>query len=234
MALAETTWRLRSFAPPRRIPVRALLGLTLAAAAVAMVFNVNRSTQPRTVEVLRATHDVPVGAILRAGDVTPVSEALPDDVVQVLAPADQRDAFVGRRVGQQLNAGELVSRRQLQNPAHQVLPGQLVYTVPVSPEAAAGGQAIDAGDDVEVLVTVNKGQPDQARTQVVLPRARVYQVGRSDASYSPLGNNEQVASDSKLTSLTLLLATEADYQAIARARWIGDVDVAVLGTGESD
>jgi Flp pilus assembly protein CpaB len=199
-----------------------------------MVFNANRSTQPRTVEVLRATHDVPVGAILRAGDVTPVSEALPDDVVQVLAPADQRDAFVGRRVGQQLNAGELVSRRQLQNPAHQVSPGQLVYTLPVSPEAAAGGQAIDAGDDVEVLVTVNKGQPDQARTQVVLPRASVYQVGRSGASYSPLGSTDQVASDSKLTSLTLLLATDADYQAIARARWIGDVDVAVLGTGESD
>ena len=234
MALAETTWRLRSLAPPRRIPVRALLGLTLAAAAVAMVFNVNRSTQPRTVEVLRATHDVPVGAILQAGDITPVSEALPDDVVQVLAPAEQRDAFVGRRVGQQLNAGELVSRRQLQNPAHQVPPGQLVYTVPVSPEAAAGGQAIDAGDDVEVLVTVNKGQPDQARTQVVLPRARVYQVGRSGASYSPLGSTDQVASDSKLTSLTLLLATDADYQAIARARWIGDVDVAVLGTGEAD
>jgi Flp pilus assembly protein CpaB len=232
VALAETNWRLRTLAPPRRVPVRALLGLTLAAAAVAMVFNVNRSTQPRTVEVLRATHDVSVGAILRAGDVTPVSEALPDDVVQVLAPADQRDAFVGRRVGQQLNAGELVSRRQLQNPAHQVPPGQLVYTIPVSPEAAAGGQAIDAGDDVEVLVTVNKGQPDQARTQVVLPRARVYQVGRSGASYSPLGSTDQVASDSKLTALTLLLATDADYQAIARARWIGDVDVAVLGTGE--
>jgi Flp pilus assembly protein CpaB len=234
VALAETTWRLRTLAPPRRVPVRALLGLTLAAAAVAVVFNVNRSTQPRTVEVLRATHDVPVGAILQAGDVTPVSEALPDDVVQVLAPADQRGAFVGKRVGQQLNAGELVSRRQLQNAAHQVPPGQLVYTIPVSPEAAAGGQAIDAGDDVEVLVTTGKGQPDQARTQVVLPRARVYQVGRSDVSYSPLGNTDQVASDSKLTSLTLLLATEADYQAIARARWIGDVDVAVLGTGESD
>ena len=184
--------------------------------------------------MLRATHDVPIGAILQAGDVTPVSEALPDDVVQVLAPAEQRDAFVGRRVGQQLNAGELVSRRQLQNPAHQVPPGQLVYTVPVSPEAAAGGQAIDAGDDVEVLVTTGKGQPDQARTQVVLPRARVYQVGRSGASYSPLGNTDQAASDSQLTSLTLLLATEAAYQAIARARWIGDVDVAVLGTGESD
>ena len=232
MALAETTWRLRTLAPPRRVPVRTVLGLTLAAAAVAMVFNVNRSTQPRTVEVLRATRDVPVGAILRAGDVTPVSEALPDDVVQVLAPGSERDAFVGKRVGQQLNAGELVSRRQLQAPARQVAPGQRVYTIPVSPEAAAGGQAVDAGDDVEVLVTVNKGQPDQARTQVVLPRARVYQVGRSGASYSPLGGADQATSDSKLTSLTLLLTSEADYQAIARARWIGDVDVAVLGTGE--
>jgi Flp pilus assembly protein CpaB len=208
--------------------------LTLAAAAVALVFNVNRSTQPRTVEVLRATRDVPVGAVLQAADVSPVSEALPDDVVRALASADNRDALVGQRVGQQLNAGELVSRRQLQNPARQVAAGQRLYTIPVSPEAAAGGQAVNAGDDVEVLVTTGKGEPDQARTQVVLPRARVYQVGRSGTPYSPLGGADQAASDSKLASLTLLLATDADYQAVARARWIGDVDVAVLGTGESN
>lgn len=233
MAVALTTWLPRTLAPPRRIPVRAILGLVLAAAAIAMVYNVNRSTQPRTVEVLRATHDVPVGAVLRAGDLAAVSEALPDDVAQVLASASERDSFVGRRVSQPLNAGELVSRRQLQPPSRQIPAGHRVYTVPVSPEAAAGGQAVDVGDDVEIVVTINKGQPDQARTQVVLPRAKVYQVGRQGASYTPLGGDQSVA-DTKLTSLTLLLSSDADYQAIARARWIGDLDVAVLGAGESN
>ena len=235
MALAEATWRLRSFAPPRRVPVRALLGLALAATAVAMVYSLNRGTQPRTVEVLRATHNVPVGTILQASDLAPVSEALPDDVAQVLVPAGERDSFVGQRVGQPLNAGELVSRRQLQSSARHIAPDQRVYTIPVSPEAAAGGQAVDVGDDVEVLVTVNKGQPDQARTRVVMPRARVYQVGRSGTSYSPLGSADQIAGDSKLTSLTLLLTSDTDYQAVAEARWTGDLDVAVLGTaGESN
>jgi hypothetical protein len=93
---------------------------------------------------------------------------------------------------------------------------------------------VDVGDDVEVLVTVNKDQPDQARTRVVLPRARVYQVGRSGASYSPLGSTDQVAGDSKLTSLTLLLTSDSEFQAVAEARWTGDLDVAVLGTGESN
>jgi Flp pilus assembly protein CpaB len=214
--------------------VRAIVGLALAAAAVAMVYSVNRGAQPRTVEVLRATRDVPVGAVLRAGDLAAVSEALPDSVAQVLVSAGQRDAFVGQRVGQPLNAGELVSRRQLQPPSRQIPPGHRVYTVPVSPEAAAGGQAVDVGDDVEVIVTINKGQPDQARTQVVLPRATVYQVGRQEASYAPLGGGDQIIGNTKLTSLTLLLASDADYQAVARARWIGDLDIAVLGTGESN
>ena len=91
-----------------------------------------------------------------------------------------------------------------------------------------------AGDEVEVVVTVNKGQPDLARTQVVIPRVTVYQVGRQGASYTPLGAADQSVGDAKLSSLTLLLASDADYQALARARWIGDVDVAVLGGSESN
>ena len=234
MALAESTWRLRTFAPSRRVPVRAIVGLSLAAAAVAMVYSVNRGAQPSTVEVLRATRDVPVGEVLRAGDLAPVSEALPADVAQVLVPANERDRVVGQRVGQPLNAGELVSVRQVQRPGRQIPPGQWLYTIPVSPEAAAGGRAVDAGDEVEVVVTVNKGQPDLARTQVVIPRAMVYQAGRQGSSYTPLGGGDQSVGDAKLSSLTLLLASDVDYQALARARWIGDVDVAVLGASESN
>jgi Flp pilus assembly protein CpaB len=199
-----------------------------------MVYGVNHGTQPRTVDVLRATRDVPVGAILQASDLTPVSEALPDDVALTLASASDRDSVIGRRVGQPLNAGELVSRRQLQAPAREIPAGQLVYTIPVSPEAAAGGQAVEVGDEVEVLVTVNKGQVDQARTRVVLAHAKVYRVGRQASAYAPLGSTEQVGADNKLNSLTLLLTSDADYQAVAEARWTGDLDVAVLGRGESN
>ncbi len=234
MALAESTWRLRTFAPPRRIPVRAILGLALAAAAVAMVYSINRGAQPITVEVLRASRDVAVGEVLRPADLAPVSEALPADVAQVLVPASERQSLIGQRVGQPLNAGELVSRRQLQRPAHQIPPGELLYTIPVSAEAAAAGRAVDAGDQVEVVVTVNKGQPDQARTDVVLPRATVYAVDRQDSSYTPLGGSDQSAGASRLSSLTLLVASGADYQALARARWVGDLDVAVLGASESN
>ena len=233
MVLAETTWRLRTLAPPRQVPVRAILGLALAAAAVAMVYSVNRGMQPRTVDVLRATHDVPVGAILQSSDVTPVSEALPDDVAQVLASGSERDRFVGHRVGQPLNAGELVSRRQLMA-ARQIAPASGSTPIPVSPEAAAGGQAVDVGDDVEVLVTVNKGQPDQAPHAHRSAACAGVSGWATGAAYTPLASSDPVVADSKLTSLTLLLATDADYQAVAAARWIGDLDVAVLGPGESD
>lgn len=233
MALAQSAWRLQTFAPPRRVPLRTILGLALSAAAVAVVYSVNRGAQPSTVDVLRATRDVPVGAVLRPGDLSPTSEALPADVAQALVPASERDNLVGQRVGQPLNAGELVSLRQVQRPGRQIPPGQLLYTIPVSPEAAAGGQAVDAGDQVEVVVTVNKGQPDQARTQIVLPRATVYRVARQGVSYTPLGSGDQGTGDAKVSSLTLLLTSSDDYQALARARWIGDLDVAVLGAGES-
>ena len=43
------------------------------------------------------------------------------------------------------------------SPSREIPPGQRLYTIPVSPEAAAGGQAVDAGDKVEVVVTINKG-----------------------------------------------------------------------------
>ena len=234
MALASTRRLPRTLAPPRRLPVRAILGLALAITAVAMVYTLNRSTQPQTTGVLRATRDVPLGAIVRAGDLEAVSEALPDDVARTLVSARERDSLVGRRVSQPLNAGELVSRRQVQAPARQIPAGQRVYTIPVSPEAAAGGQAVDVGDQVEVVVTLDKSQPDQARTLVVLPRATVYQVGRADASTSPLGSGQAGSADSRLTSLTLLLDSDSDYQAIARARWIGELDVAVLGRGEAN
>jgi Flp pilus assembly protein CpaB len=233
VAVPETAWRLKTLAAPRRIPTRALLGLALALASVAIIYSLNRNAQPRTVDVLRATRDVPVGTVLRPSDLAPVSEALPDDVAQVLVPASDREGFLNRRVGQPLNAGELVSRRQLQPPSRQIPPGQRVYTIPVSPEAAAGGQAVDVGDDVEVVVTINKGVPDQARTQVVLPRATVYHVGRQQAAYTPLGSTDQGGTEGKLASLTLLMTSAADYQALARARWVGDLDVAVLGPSES-
>jgi hypothetical protein len=51
-------------------------------------------------------------------------------------------------------------------------------------------------------------------------------------SYTPLGGGDQSVGDAKLSSLTLLLASDADYQTLARAHWIGDVDVAVLGASE--
>jgi Flp pilus assembly protein CpaB len=184
--------------------------------------------------VLRATRDVPVGEVLRAGDLAPVSEALPADVAQALLPASKRDAVAGQRVGQPPNAGELVSLRQIERPGRQIPPGQRLFTIPVSPETAAGGRAVEAGDDVEVVVTVNKGQPDQARTQVALPRATVYEVGRPGNCYTPLGGGDQSAGDAKLSSLTLLLASDVDYQALARAHWIGDLDVALLAPSDSN
>src|SRR5919199_4967780 len=113
MALSGASPLPRTLAAPRRLPVRATLGLALAVAAMSIVFSVNRSSQPQTVAVLCAAHDVPVGAVLRTDDLEVVRKALPDDVAATLVPASERDAVVGTRVGQPLNAGELVSRRQI-------------------------------------------------------------------------------------------------------------------------
>jgi Flp pilus assembly protein CpaB len=164
---------------------------------------------------------------VRAEDVIPVSEPVSDAVASTLVPATERDALIGRPIGQPLNQGELVTRGRVIAPIRRIPLGQRVLTIPVAPETAAGGQ-IQVGDEVQILVTINKARPEQAQTFTVLDRAMVYAVGLREVSSPAFAVADQGAGGGGKLAWLALLADASQAQGLAKARWTGDLDVVLL------
>ncbi|HEX9369861.1 MAG TPA: hypothetical protein VF897_02610, partial [Roseiflexaceae bacterium] len=76
--------------------------------------------------------------------------------------------------------------------------------------------------------------PEAAETHVVLPAVGVFSVGRSDSSGAfGVGSSSDRSGLSTSKSTTLVLRTDdAGYQALARARQIGDLDLSLVGAQE--
>jgi Flp pilus assembly protein CpaB len=223
-AVASTVPRTLAVRQPN---IRVVVGIALSLAGVALVLWLYRSSQPHTVAVLKVVHDIPAGSVVHAEDVVPVNEPVSDAVAATLVPATERDALIGRPIGQPLNQGELVTRGRVIAPIQRIPLGQRVLTVPVAPETAAGGQ-IQVGDEVQILVTINKARPEQAQTFTVLERATVYAVGLRDVSSAAFAVADQgVGGGGKLAWLAVL-ADASQAQALAKARWTGDLDVVLL------
>jgi Flp pilus assembly protein CpaB len=216
----------------RQPNIRVIVGVALALAGVALVLWLYRSSQPHTVAVLRAVRDIPAGGVLHSEDVVPVSEPVSDAVAATLVPATARDALIGHPIGQALNEGELVTRGRVIAPVRRIPPGQRVLTIPVAPETAAGGQ-IQVGDEVQILVTINKARPEQAQTLTVLDRATVYAIGLRESSSPAFAVADQGAAGGGKLAWLAVLADAAQAQALAKARWTGDLDVALLSPVET-
>jgi Flp pilus assembly protein CpaB len=211
----------------RQPNIRVVVGVALSLAGVALVLWLYRSSQPHTLAVLRAVHDLPAGSLVRAEDVIPVSEPVSDAVAATLVPATERDALIGRPIGQPLNQGELVTRGRVIAPIRRIPLGQRVLTIPVAPETAAGGQ-IQVGDEVQILVTINKARPEQAQTFTVVDRATVYAVGLREVSSPAFAVADQGAGGGGKLAWLALLADASQAQGLAKARWTGDLDVVLL------
>jgi Flp pilus assembly protein CpaB len=223
----------RTLAAPRLNPRLATGVLVLAGAILGLVV-LYRSAQPRTVEVLRAAHDVPPGEVLQAADLQVVAEALPDDVAAGLVAAGERPALLGRRLAQPLNAGDLVTRRQAEPVTRQLGPGERLYALQIPTETALGLH-LQPSDRVEIVVTTNKTRPEAAETHVVLPAVTVFSVGGATSSGAfGVGASSDRNGLGASKSTTLVLRTDdAGYQALARARQIGDLDLSLVGAQEA-
>jgi len=220
----------KTLAAPRVNP-RLVVGLLVLAGAMLGLVGVYRSSQPRSVDVLRATHDVQPGQVLQAADLQVVSEALPEDVASALVSAGERSSLVGRRLAQPLNAGDLVTRRQTQLVTRQLGPDERLYALQVPSEAALGLR-LQAADVVEIVVTTNKGRPEVAESHVVLPAVTIFSVGGSESAGAfgvSSGTDRNGLGSSKTTTL-VLRTNEAGYQALALARAIGDLDLSLVGS----
>jgi len=147
----------KSLAAPRFSP-RLAVGLLVLAGAILGLVAVYRGAQPRTVQVLRAAHDVQPGVVLQAADLQAVAEALPDDVASGLVAASERPALVGRRLAQPLNAGDLLTRRQTEPATRQLGAGERLYALQI-PNETTLGLHLQPADRVEIVVTTNKRGP---------------------------------------------------------------------------
>ena len=217
----------RALREPRRLDVRAVVGLLLMLLTVvgAVAF---WSAASDTRDVLLATRDLPAGATLGPGDLTVGHVRVDDATYGAAISADQLQAIVGKPLGEPVHAHQLLVRQQLSSrPALQ--PGQLALTVPVSPATAAGGR-IRTGDLVQVLVTTSKGKPE-SKTSVVLPSVTVYDIGFDQRSTivntSASSGSDSSNSQGSLSTITLVVTPEQALQ-LSQARWNGDLDAALL------
>lgn len=228
---ATTLSPARALRPPRRLDLRAVVGLFLMLAATGGSITF-WSAAADTRDILVATRPLPAGSRLSSSDLAVARVRVDDDIYQAAVPAAERERLVGRQLAEPVHAQQVLARGQVSTRS-PIGPDQLALTIPVSPEAAVGGR-VRPGDAVLVLVTLNKGKSD-SRTALVLPRVTVYEVGYDDrsiavgsvASSSASADAGGPAARGTLTSLTLLVNEEQALQ-LAQARWNGELDVALL------
>lgn len=136
--------------------------LAAASAGLAVLFTVN-ALQPDGVPVAVAAHDLPSGAVLRAGDVRTVS--LPANGV----PRGMATHLVGRALGGPVRAGEPLTDRRVLMPrdlAGYGVSDPVLSTVPLANAAAL--TALRPGDHVDVVATSEDGDPEVVAGDVVV------------------------------------------------------------------
>jgi Flp pilus assembly protein CpaB len=198
---------------PRHHDLRAVFGLLLLLVAIAgsVAF---WSSSSATQAVVVATHELPAGATLSTGDLAIARVRVTGAIYQRAVPASGLGNLIGKQVTEPLRL--------------PLSPDQMAFTVPVTPDTAAGGR-IRAGDAVEVLVTTGKGT-NNLRSSVVLARVSVYDVGYGDSmtTINTSGSTPTASSSNggAISWLTLIV-TQQQALELAQAKWAGQLDVAL-------
>jgi Flp pilus assembly protein CpaB len=229
MAAALTSTR--TLRRPRRLDLRAVVGLAvmLGAVAASMMF---WSASSDTRKVLVATHDLPAGAVLQGSDLAVSDVRVDDQIYNAAVPADGLSGVLGKQLSAPVQAHQMVARSQVSGkPA--LAADQLALTIPVTPGSAVAGH-IQPGDDVMIVSTTDKSKPT-SKTSVVLPRVRVYDVGYDDRTTAV--NTSSAASDGgaprgTISTVTVILRAD-QVTTLASAKWNGDLDVALLPPQEA-
>lgn len=218
----------RTLARPRRLDGRVLVGIVLLLAATGGLLVLwTRLNDARP--VLVAARDLPAGATLASSDLAVAQVRLDDALYAAALPAERLDGLVGRQLAEPVHAQQILVGAQLAT-RPRLGPGQMAVTIPVSAKTAAGG-LIRPGDQVRIFATLSKGKPE-SKTVVVLDRVTVLDVGQDDqlavVNTAAADPGARSAPRGPLGSLTLVVDSVQDTQALVQARWNGDLDAALL------
>lgn len=214
----------RALYRPRRLDWRVVTGLLIILLAIggSIAF---WTTTSDTRTVLIARRNLPGGSILTLSDVAIARVRVDDAIYQAAIPASSVQNVIGKQIDGPAYAHQILVRSQFST-RPPLSPGHVALTIPISPETAVGG-TLQVGDSVEVFLTTNKGKPD-AQTTVVLPHTTIYGVGHAQpigAINTGIGDGS--ASLGPVKWLTLVVTPDQAAQ-LARARWAGELDVALL------
>ena len=220
----------------RRLNVRLVAGLLLAAGAFVGFLLFVVSTAPASRGVLVATRDLPAGVRLHRGDLAVARVQLGDAQARIVVSPDDLDSLEGRELSAPLFVQQILVQPQLASPGRSGLePGYVKVSVPVRPETAVGNE-LRPGAEVSVLVTRDKGKPT-SETRVVLPRVVVDEVGRGDPALGPAGTaavssaadpNSQTSRPARALSWLVLVVPQEQAPTLSQARWNGDIEVMLL------
>jgi Flp pilus assembly protein CpaB len=222
--VATTLTPARALRQPRWPDLRAMVGLLLMLAAVGgaiVAWTAAENTRP----IVVAVRDLPSGAIVSPDDLTVRRVRVDDSIYNAAVPGADLNTVVGRQLAEPVHSDQVLVQAQL-SPRPAVAPGQIVLTIPLRPDNAAGGR-LRPGDVVQVLATSNTGK-DNSRTSVILPQATIYDVGREDqAAVVGSTSSGQPAPASGATWAALIVSQDQALQ-LANARWNSDLDVALV------
>ncbi len=228
MAVTTLLTPSRAIRRPRRLDVRALLGLFVMLATLGgsiIVWSSATSGQ----DVLVAARDLPAGSTLTATDLLAVSVRVDPQEFDGLVPATQQQAIVGRTLREPLARHAFLSPAAIAvQPA--LGPDEMELTIPVTPQSALDGH-LQPGDTVAILWTSAKGTP-QSQTTVLIDQARVREVGYDPSTASVSTSATDVNSPGAIRSVTLLLTRQQAVE-VARAKWNGELDVALVAPAQT-
>jgi Flp pilus assembly protein CpaB len=222
----------RAIRQPRRLDLRAVFGLfLLLVATVGSIAFWSASSDTRAVVV--ATRELPAGFVLGPADLAVTRVRVDDAIYQATWPAAAREELIGKQLAEPVHAQQLLVRAQVSSRS-PLTADQLALTIPIRSDTAVGGR-LRPGDHVQVLSTTGKGKPE-SETFVVLRRVRVHDVGRDErvtvVNTASAGEpSPRPAAQGAVSTLTLVV-TQGQALELARARWNGELDVALLPAPE--
>lgn len=182
--------------------------------------------------MLKAARDLSPGAILQSDDLVAETEPLSAGLSALVVSATERSAVIGHPLGDGLRRGLPLARAQVLEPSQRIPDGFRVVALPVAPETAAGGQIVP-GKHVEILATLDKANPDRARTITVAERVTVYAVRRHAVLHGAFAPTDRTASSRPLSWVSVL--ADADQaRSIAIARATGELEVNLLPATRKD
>jgi Flp pilus assembly protein CpaB len=192
-------------------------GIVLVLIALVGYLGVYAASSKRT-QVLLATHALPAGTVLGAGDLRTGGIAGEPSLLSTLLPARETSQVIGQRLSTAVSAGAplpagALAGRQAQTSA---------FTVAV-PEFDVAGESLQPGDRVTVLATFGAGS-GAASTRPVARNLEVLAVGEAPANAEPSTTTVPVA---------LALTEPSSASQLALADEDGKIDLLLEGSGTS-